>query len=161
MRRALVLAMSTMMVLGMLAGPALANNGKGPPDRDAPRGNSLISVSEPVELEPGDVEVQTSDPGADNFEEAFDYYVVRHGIDYDNAVYREPGRLGGDNFELAASSVGSYWFGVSGPDEDGVQSEIVHDGTVWVYFDTGDGWQHLKLEFADGELLSANGVSPE
>lgn len=145
----------------MAVAPVGANNGNG---NASEKGNSLRAVAEPVELEEGDVEVKTSDPSASNFDEEFTYYVMRHGVEYDRAVYREPARLGGENFDLTGSDVGSFWFGVSAP-EDGVQHKIDHQGQVSLYFvvenEGEDEVRSLKVQFnGQGELLHANGVEP-
>ncbi len=147
----------------MAIAPVGANNGNGNGNASE-KGNSLHAVAEPVELEEGDVEVKTSDPNASNFEEEFTYYVVRHGVEYDRAVYREPARLGGENFDLTGSDVGSFWFGVSAP-EDGVQHKIDHQGQVSLYFivenEGEDEVKSLKVQFnGQGKLLHANSVEP-
>lgn len=123
--------------------------------------NVLTLLAEPVELEEGDVEVKTADSSEANFENDFTYYVVRHDQEYESAIYREPARLGGENVELSGSTVGSFWLGVSGPGEDGIQSEINHQGTVTLYMETEDGWKSLEAQFdGEGELQSVNGISP-
>lgn len=162
MKKTLTAALVLALALGMMAGPSLANQGEGqdhapvdPDDRF--RNNSFASQSDPVELSPGDVEEFTAE---DDDGEEVTFWAVRHGVTYENSVYREPARLGPDNFELGGSETGSFWFGIAGPD----LTEIVHEGTAWVYFDeSGDGdWTHLKAEFADdGELLQVNGVEPQ
>lgn len=150
----------------MAVAPVGANNGNGSGNASE-KGSSLQAVAEPVDLEEGDVEVKTSDPNASNFEEEFTYYVVRHGVEYDRAVYREPARLGGENFDLTGSDVGSFWFGVSAPDTGGVQHKIDHKGQVSLYFiieNDGDGdveVKSLQVQFnGKGELLRANGIEP-
>lgn len=141
--------------------PVGAQNGNGQ-GASSDRGNSLRSIAEPVDLEEGDVEVEQSDPSASNFDEEFTYYVVRNIGEYDSALYREPARLGGDNFELSGSSVGSFWFGVTGPGEDGLQHKIDHQGQISLYLEEDGTWRSLTLQFnGQGELLHVNGVSPQ
>lgn len=124
--------------------------------------NILSMLSEPAELDEGDVKAQAASESEANFESDFTYYEVSHGLDYEEAIYREPARLGGDNVELSGSSTGSFWFGVSGPDEDGVQSEINHQGKTLLYLKTDEGWKSLEAQFnGEGELQHVNGVSPE
>lgn len=126
------------------------------------RSNILAMTSEPVELEEGDVEVQTASEGDANFESNFEYYKVDHGVDYDKAIYREPARLGGDNVELSGDASGSFLFGVSGPNDEGIQSEVNHQGKTMLYLNTDDGWKSLEAQFnGEGELQHVNGVSPE
>lgn len=122
--------------------------------------NVLTLLAEPVELDEGDVEVKTADSSEANFENDFTYYVVHHDQEYESAIYREPARLGGENVELSGSTVGSFWLGVSAPDENGIQSEINHQGMVTLYMETEDGWKSLEAQFdGEGELQSVNGVS--
>lgn len=172
-------AMVFMFVASVMAvAPVGANNGNGSGNASE-KGNSLQAVAEPVDLEEGDVEVMTSDSDASNFDEEFTYYVVRHGVEYDRAVYREPARLGGENFDLTGSDVGSSWFGVSAP-RDGTQHKIDHKGLVSLYFiieNDGDlrvsdededvvidgdvEVKSLQVQFnGKGELLHANGIEP-
>jgi hypothetical protein len=81
---------------------------------------------------------------------------------YGRYVYRGPARLDGQNnvTDYADKQTSSaFWFGVSGPRlEDGIQSQIVHNGKVTQYYRTEDGWKPLVAEFEDGELLSVNGT---
>lgn len=163
MKRTLILAMAVVMALGM-TGTALAQGqgkGKGPSDR-AERGNSLVAISEPAEIE--SVTAQTSNPDAVNFEDEFTFYRVDfEPVEYDRWVYREPSRLGSDNHVAGSpdATASAFWFGVTGPDADGIQHEIVHDGTVWSYYVDDEGSvKHLQAEFSDGELLHVNGVQP-
>ena len=145
------------LAMGMLAGTAMAGKGAG-------NSNSLRAQATPVELDPGDVEILESDTDADNFEEEFTYYVVRHGIEYEEASYRGPARLGPENHVLGGSDAGSFWFGVSAPDpEDGIQSEIVHKGQENLYMKDSNGdWHSLKVQFnGKGELLHVNGEAPQ
>lgn len=122
--------------------------------------NVLTLLAEPVELEEGDVEVKTADSNEANFKNDFTYYVVHHDQEYESAIYREPARLGGENVELSGSTVGSFWLGVSAPDENGIQSEINHQGMVTLYMETEDGWKSLEAQFdGEGELQSVNGVT--
>lgn len=90
------------------------------------------------------------------------FWRVDHGVDYSDghAIYREPARLGGDNFLLGGSDTGSFWFGIAGPD----LTPIHHRGQVDLYFDeTGDeeDYQLLVAQFDDGDFLRVNGVEPE
>lgn len=161
--RTLTTALALALALGMMAGPSLADqsDGQGEPDR-ADSGNSLSSESEPLRV----IEVleQTSDPSQGNFEEEFTFYKVTYQeVSYDTWVYREPARLGGDNFVLEGldATSNSFWYGVSAPDENGIQHEIVHQGQAIQYFDTSDGWESLTAQFDNGELLDVNGVEPQ
>jgi hypothetical protein len=141
-----------------------ANPGRGQgqgsqPDK-AHRGNSLSSEATPID--DVEIEVEQSNPEANNFDEEFTYYVLRYEeIAYDRYVYREPARLGGQNTVTdytGEQTSSAFWFGVSGPGEDGIQDQIVHDGKVTQYYQTEDGWKSLVAEFNGGELLSVNGV---
>lgn len=111
------------------------------------------------------VEAETSDPEADNFAEEFTYYVVRfpEGFEYDESEYREPARTGPDVYDLGGSDSGAFWFGVSGPDEDGIQHEIDHRGQVALFLrdaETGD-WYEVRAQFdGHGDLVHVNGASP-
>lgn len=133
-----------------------------PPGRTNDRGNWPRGEAE--ELAVSEVLARTADPAADNFEEAFTFYrVTFEPVTYDTWVYREPSRLGGGNFvadELGGVTSSRFWHGVSAPDEDGIQHEIVHTGPADQYFETDDGWRSLVARFADGELLEVNGVEP-
>lgn len=133
--------------------PVLANNNS----------NQRRSEANLVDLSPGDVVEQTSDPDASNFEEEFPFWRVDHGITYDTAKYREPVRTGPGVVELGGSS-GSYWFGVSAPDSEGIQHRIVHTGQTSLYLKESDTdeWKELRLQFdGQGNLLNVNGVSPQ
>ncbi len=161
MRRSSVLLLAVLLAIGMLMPPALAANDRGQgndPDRRA-RSNSLIAGSEPLDV--SEVQEQSSDSNADNFEATFNFYRVTYEeISYDTWVYREPNRIGSDNHVvegLGGATSNRFWYGVTERDEDGVQHEIVHDGTIWQYFETSQGWRHLKAEFDEGELLHVNG----
>lgn len=66
------------------------------------------------------------------------YWVVRHDVEYERAVYREPARLGPDNFCLASSDAGSFWFGIAGPD----LTPIEHKGQTSLYFEDENGDWH-------------------
>lgn len=135
----------------------------GPTPALAKNDNSRRHEAEPVELESGDVVELVSDPGAGNFDEEFTYWRVDHGVAYDESEYREPARTGPDVFELDGSDVGSFWFGVSAPDEDGIQHEFDHKGQVALYMkesETGE-WKSLKAQFdGKGDLLHVNGIEP-
>ncbi|SNR31578.1 hypothetical protein SAMN06265360_1021 [Haloechinothrix alba] len=168
MRRIVLAGGATILALGVMAGPAVASgDGQGMsqgPDACDSQHNNLRGQADPVELEPGDVVTRTSDPEQDNFEAEFDFYRVDHGLtDFDETVYREPVRLGPDNYCLGASSgTGSFWFGVTAPDGDGIQHKIDHKGKIWLYFDAEGGWKSLELQFdGKGQLRHANGVAPQ
>ncbi len=125
------------------------------------RSNVLSMAADPVELEEGDVEAKTASESEANFDSDFTYYTVNHGFDYETAIYREPARLGGENVELAGHTGGTFWLGVSAPDENGAQSEINHQGKTTVYLETEDGWKSLEAQFdGQGELQHVNGVTP-
>lgn len=66
-------------------------------------------------------------------------------------------------YTLGGFSGGSFWFGVTRPDSDGIQHEIEHKGQVALYMrdsTTGD-WRSLKAQFdGQNELLHVNGVEP-
>lgn len=125
------------------------------------RSNVLSLLSDPVTLEEGDVQAKTANESEANFDSDFTYYVVNHEVDYDKAVYRETARLGGNNVELSGSTTGSFWFGVSAPNEEGMQSQINHQGKILMYLETEDGWKSLEAQFnGEGELQHVNGVSP-
>lgn len=126
--------------------------------------NSRRSEAELVDLEPGDVVEQTADPSRDNFDEEFTFWRVDHGVEYTESEYREPARTGPDVFHLGGSDVGSVWFGVSAPDDDGIQHPIDHTGQVaWYLKEEGTGeWKELRAQFTgQHELLHVNGVEPE
>lgn len=149
-RRRVLQTTGSIVGLGALgANTALAND------------NRRRNEAELVELSPGDIEVQTSDPDASNFEEEFTYYVVRFGFEYDEAEYREPARTGPEVFGLGGSGAGAFWFGVSAPDGDGIQHEVQHRGQVSLYLRVGDEWREIRAQFnGRGELVNVNGVRP-
>lgn len=163
-RRLRVVMAAMMAALALFAGPAVAqdNPGRayGPPEGDEPicdeRHNNLSSQADPIELEDGDVEEKTAtnDDG-----EEVTFWVVHHGVEYQRAVYREPARLGPDNFCLGGSDVGSFWFGIAGPD----LTRIEHQGQVRLYFEDANGdWHSLRAQFdGRGQLLHVNGVEPQ
>jgi hypothetical protein len=143
--------------------PAVAQGPpENPPGRTNDRGNWIRGRAE--ELQVTEVVAQTSDPNAGNFEEEFTFYRITYEpVTYDTWVYREPSRLGGGNFvsdDLGGATSDRFWYGVTGPDADGIQHEIVHDGPADQYFETEDGWRSLIARFDDGELLRVNGVEP-
>lgn len=119
--------------------------------------------AEPVALEPGDVVAQTADPSASNFDTAFTFWRVDHGVSYSEAEYREPARTGPDVYNLGGYAGGSFWFGVSAPDDQGIQHKIDHTGQVAFYMrdSTTGEWRSLKAQFnGKGDLLHVNGVEP-
>ncbi len=157
LRTIAIAALTAVLAMSLFAGAAIAKQ----PDK-AERGNSLRSEATLIDLEEGDVEIQVSDESAANFDEEFTYYVVRGLPEYDRAIYREPARLGGQNVELGGWDGGSFWFGVTAPDENGIQHPIEHKGQVSLYLEVDGEWQWLKVQFnGKGELLSVNGVEPE
>ncbi|WP_312910659.1 hypothetical protein [Natronosalvus caseinilyticus] len=107
------------------------------------------------------VETKTSDPEAANFEEEFTYYVVRFPGEYTFEEYREPARTGPDVYGLSGSG-NAFWFGVSAPDEDGIQHEIQHRGQAVLYLTDDEGnWYEVRARFdGQGNLVNVNGVSP-
>lgn len=163
----LVMAMAIALVLGLMSA-ALANNGNGrgsAPDRTE-QSNSLVSESEALTV--SEVTPEVGDPNADNFDDQFIYYnVAFEESTFSNWVYREPSRIGSENHTAEFEdeiSWDAFWYGVSSPPE--IQDEIVHDGTVWQYFETDGGWRHLKADFAvndfgHGLLSDVNGAAPE
>lgn len=161
-RRMLTVSISMMAAVALLATPALSQSGPGqghgPPERGddvcQERHNNLRSQAEPIDLAVGDVEERT---GKRDGEEVT-YWVVRHDVDFSEAVYREPSRLGPDNFCLGGSDVGSFWFGIAGPD----LTPIEHSGQANLYLQDDDGWHSLKAQFnGRGELKHVNGVAPQ
>lgn len=162
-RKITVLSMM-LLLLALMAVPAVANNGKGQgtPDR-VNKGNSLVSKAEPVEGV--EVTARSADSEMANFDEEFTYYRVDFDeVVYSTWVYREPARLGGKNTvaELPdAGAASAFWYGVSAPDADGIQHPVGHDGKVIQYFETEDGWRSLSAEFSEGELVHVNGVAAE
>lgn len=158
-RRHILKASGGIISLGVLgATPALAH-----------KDNHRRSEAELVDLDPGDVVEKTSDPSQSNFDEQFTFWRVNHGIDYDESEYREPARTGPEVFHGGGSSVGANWFGVSAPDEDGIQHPIDHKGEAAWYLgvDTDDDgeadeWYELRAQFnGKNELLNVNGVEPQ
>jgi hypothetical protein len=151
-RRKFVIGVGSLAAVG--ASPAVANHNN----------NRRRSEAEPVDLESGDVVAKTADPSQANFEEEFTYWRVDHGIVYTESEYREPARTGPDVYHLGGGDYESFWFGVSGPDDDGVQHEINHKGQVAFYMlEEGTGeWKSLKVQFnGKGELIHVNGVEPQ
>lgn len=154
--------------LGVLGVTPAVVRGQGPPEHPPgatnDRGNWIRGRAE--ELNVTEVLEQTANPSAPNFEEAFTFYRVTYGdVTFDTWVYREPARLGGGNFvleNLGGLTQNRSWLGVSAPDGDGIQHEIVHQGQVSQYFETDDGWMSLIAQFdGHGDLQEVNGVSPE
>lgn len=153
-RRALRIGGSIAAAGALGATPALADHND----------NSRRHEAEPVDLEPGDDVERTSDPSQSNFEEEFTFWRVDHGVEFTESEYPEPARTGPDVFHLGASSTGSFWFGVSAPDQNGIQHEINHTGQVAFYMlEAGtDEWTSLKAQFTGtGDLLHVNGVAPQ
>lgn len=134
-----------------------------PPEATNDRGNWIRGHSEPVTVY--SVEEKTSDPSASNFDEEFTYWKVTFEPQtFDTWVYREPARLGGSNYvleDLGGWTWDDFWYGVTAPDDDGIQHEIVHEGQAIQYFETESGWMELTAKFDDGQLLEVNGVEPE
>lgn len=163
MRKPFVLLAGLLLAVGMLGSAALADEdgedrpddrGLAPPEEREDicdeRHNNLNQEAEPIDLSDGDVEEHTVDDVT--------FWVVRHGVEYDRAVYREPARLGSDNFCFPGSDTGSFWFGIAGPD----LTPIHHKGQASLYFETDPGeWQSLTAQFEDGDLIHVNGVEPE
>lgn len=129
-----------------------------PPDPDEETGNRLRPRAEPVALQPGDVEevhVADPDPG-----QAEVYWVVRHGVEFDRALWREPAVFGNFNVNLGGSDSGSFWFGILGP---GLEYRH-HEGQLILYMLTDAGvWKSLTAQFTSqnrDELLHVNGIEP-
>lgn len=133
--------------------PALAQGkGKGRDNRRRRNAKKLDDIT---------VEAEISNPDADNFEKEFTYYVVRFQGDYNFEEYREPARTGPDVLELSGSW-NAFWFGVTGPDDDGIQHEIQHKGQAVLYLtDDNKNWYEIRAQFdGKGSLVHVNGVSP-
>lgn len=171
MRRTVTIASAALLIFGFVAAPGLAQDHPGTPPTGDPEDicnephNNLRSKAEEIDLDEGDVVEKTSDPDAPNFEEEFTFWRVDHGVAYDESVYREPARVGPKNFCLGGFAGGSFWFGVSAPDADGIQHKIDHKGGVDLYLqpDAGDNdtWMSLRVQFdGRGNLLHVNGVEP-
>jgi hypothetical protein len=164
MRKALKVAFALVLAFGLMAGPAFANNGNGKgnaPDRA--NTNETLGFHERAEaVEVSEVRAEVADPTRANFDEQFIYYRVSYEeVTYENHLYREVNRLDG-NFEFGAGTSSRFWFGVTGPDADGIQHQTVHPtGKAVQYFRTDEGWKHLTATFEDGRLVDVNGVEPE
>lgn len=154
MKSVVTASLVAVLALTLFAGAAFANNGKG---------NSARSVAEPAVIT--EVSAEVADPSAGNFEEEFTYYVVRfEEINHTDWTYREPARLGG-NGDFITPWVGAssaFWFGVTSPDDNGIQHEIDHKGQVSMYYTTADGEiVSIIAQFnGKGELQHVNGVAP-
>lgn len=155
------MAVALAIILSFPTLTAFAQESEAAPER----GNWLTSVATPLEVT--EVLAQTSDPAAANFEEEFTFYRVTFAepVTFDTWVYREPARgFGETNFVLELDGTltwDRFWFGVSAPDQDGIQHEIVHQGQVNQYFILGDQVWSLKAQFdGQGNLLHVNGVTP-
>jgi hypothetical protein len=158
----LIASLVAVLALTMVAGAALANNGNGNGNGNG-QGNSARSVAEPVEVT--SVEAEVSNPEAGNFEDEFTYYVVRfEEVDHVSWTYREPVRLGGDGDVVQdwEATSDAFWFGVTAPDENGIQSEVEHKGQVSMYFESEDGnvYSIIAQFNGKGELKHVNGVAP-
>lgn len=145
--------------------PALADDHDSPdtpPGATNAHGNWIRGQADDVTVT--EVLERTADPEASNFEEEFTFWrVTFEEQTYDTWVYREPSRLGGGNFvldNLSGATSDRFWYGVTAPDGDGIQHEIVHDGQAIQYFETPNGWTELTAKFDDGELEDVNGVEP-
>lgn len=164
-RRRMLQATGGIVGLGIIGTvPVTANETTDhPPGQTNDRGNWIRGQSELVDVV--SVEEKTSDPSQDNFDEEFTFWKVTFAQQtFGTWVYREPDRLGGGNFVLDPEDdldSDSFWYGVSAPDNKGVQHEIVHDGQAIQYFDTDEGWTELTAQFDDGELQHVNGETPE
>jgi hypothetical protein len=163
MRKSLTAALALVLAFGLMAAPAFGNNGNG--KGNAPeRANTTETLgfherAEAVNVT--EVRAEVADPTKVNFDDQFIYYRVTYEeVTYENHLYREVNRLDG-NFEFGAGTSSRFWYGVSGPDEDGIQHQVVHDGTVVQYFRTEEGWKHLTATFEDGRLLEINDKEPE
>jgi hypothetical protein len=159
MSRLFTLLAAMLLALGMLAGPALANQGQGGgPSLEG--GNWLAGVATPVELEPGDVLLRDL-----SLNGTYDYVEVRHNIaetyaGYTTLVQREPNRIGGQNrVTHNPTNYNEAWLSILGPEGPGVH----HKGTFSWYYEVDDNeWVSLKFQFnGKGELLNVNGVAPQ
>jgi hypothetical protein len=163
MRKSLTAALALVLAFGLMAAPAFANNGNGKgnaPDRV--NTNETLGFHERAEaVEVSEVRAEVADPTRANFNEQFIYYRVTYEeITYESHLYREVNRLNG-NFEFGAGTSSRFWYGVTGPDTDGIQHQVVHDGLVVQYFRTDEGWKHLTATFEEGRLVDVNDVKPE
>lgn len=138
MARLTTLLAVTLLVLGMLAGPALAKNG----NNGNNGGNSLRAQSTAVDV---------------TVTEVGDWYRVQHDLNADAAttVWNEPVKYANENQQ--ASGVDTFdalW--LYGPSH--AQG---HKGPVTVYYEDDGTWQHIAARFnGKGELVQVNGVRP-
>lgn len=135
-RRITTLLAATLLAIGMIAGPAMAK-----PDKDAgAKGNSFRAQSTPAEV---------------TVTESGDWYRIQHdlGVIAEDTVWNEPVKFGGENTQASSGDAPAdtpfdvLWLPVDG-----------HKGPVTVYYDTGDGWEHVTAQFnGKGELVHVNG----
>ncbi|TVR71148.1 MAG: hypothetical protein EA415_11750 [Sphaerobacteraceae bacterium] len=145
MRSLVTASLVAVLAVTLFAGVAL---GKQP--SVAERGNALASQATQVELTEDDVRfVQFGDVS---------YVAIDHNLGgWDNLVWREPARLGGQNNVSGPDSFNTLYLGVAGPDGGGV----AHKGQVSVYYEINGEWSSIIAQFdGKGELVHVNGVAP-
>jgi hypothetical protein len=150
MRKTFTAVLGLLLLVGLTAGPALA--------QDQGRGNSARSVAAPVELTAGDL-------GASMCQNDVDvaFYTVQHNLGSnegaaDAIIWREPTRLGGQNVSIGGGAWDTLYLGVSGPE----CGDIQHKGQVSVSYQYEDETFSIVAQFnGKGELLSVNGVKFE
>lgn len=131
-RTTLTAILALVFMVGLLAGPALADN------------NSLRAQAELA-----DVTVTTTEL------DGIPYAAVRHDLDYERYVWCEPVRLGGaaECFE-GTDSFHTLYLGIT----EAPHQPVHHTGQVSVYYETDDGWKAIIAQFnGKGELLRVNG----
>lgn len=136
MTRIVTVAATAVLVLGLIAGPALAkpgNNGNN-------GGNSLRAQSTPVEV---------------TVTEVGEYYRIQHDLEAtaEQTVWNEPVKYANDNqVATGGGTFDALW--LYAPSHD-----LGHKGQVTVYYNIDGAWQHITAQFnGKGELVHVNGA---
>jgi hypothetical protein len=149
MKRSIVVALTALLALGMVAGPAVANPGQGQGN------NSARAVAEQVELTADDLGASMCQNGED-----VRFYTVQHNLGSehgaaDDITFREPARTGPENVSVGGGAWDTLYLAVSGPE----CGDIQHRGQVTVNYHYGDDIYQIVAQFnGKGELLRVNGV---
>lgn len=136
MTRIVTVAATAVLVLGLIAGPALAKPGNSGNNG----GNSLRAQSTPAEV---------------TVTESGDWYIIEHGLSAkaDATVWNEPVKYANDNQQATGSEEFDQLYLFAPSHERG------HKGQVTVYYDLDGTWQHITAQFnGKGELVHVNGA---
>src|SRR5690554_2591695 len=119
--------LATFFVISLLTVGCTSLSDEGMIDR---RDESQSNDPTPIALEEGAVQERTTNGNSAGYSGKFTYYVIMHGVSYDELIYREPNRLGeGVRLVMGPRGTSTYRLGITDP-LDGVRNEVVHTGTV-------------------------------